>query len=79
VVNVLIRSMLEKYSRKLRENGVQAEPRGEAEIIFPVAQTRFAYATVDELEKTAKLRHLQVRKYIEMYRGVEVQVLELAP
>ena len=69
--------ILEKYQRILRQRNVSAEIRGTA-LVIQTEQLRNAYGVIEELEKTAKARKLNVKKYVEMSRGTEMQVVELS-
>jgi len=73
----LVTFILEKYQRVLKEKNVAAEIRGNA-LVVPTEQLRSAYGVVEELEKTAKARKMNVKKYVEISRGLEVQVIELS-
>ena len=72
----LVTFILEKYQRILKQKNVSAEIRGNA-LVVPTEQLRNAYGVIEELEKTAKARKMNVKKYVEMSRGAEVQVVEI--
>ncbi len=73
----LVTFLLEKYQRILKQKNVSSDIRGNA-LVVPTDQLRNAYGVIEELEKTAKARRVNVKKYVEISRGQEVQVVELS-
>jgi len=74
---MLKEQLLRGLQDALKKKNVNAEVRGEGEILVPMEFMPLVYSEVQSFEEKAKTRKASIKKSIEMLGGKEYQVIEV--